>query len=289
VPSKGYGEPGFNEHRPRNKFSGPPCWEDSFSQIDLPPQDQWSYHAVADIILANSLLRSFPYVDKNQIGITGISWGGYLTALVAGVDPRFRFAAPVYGCGFLGKDSVWVPDFQKLGAASANRWLSLWDPSIYLKNAKMPMLWVDGTNDFAYPLDSLQDSYFLPRGPRYLSIRIRMPHSQEGGESPEEIHVLADQYFKSGIPLPIVRNQGMNGSSAWVTYKSEVPIARAELAFTTDVGPWKERLWRSVPADIHSKKNTVTATLPAGMTIFYFNLIDTRGLVISSPHRALRR
>ena len=56
-----------------------------------------------------------PGVDPDRIGVTGISWGGYLTCIVAGVDPRFRFAAPVYGCGFLGDNSAWLPEFQKMG------------------------------------------------------------------------------------------------------------------------------------------------------------------------------
>jgi dienelactone hydrolase len=288
APSKGFGEPGSSENRPRNEFSGPPCWEDSFSQLDLPPQDQWSYHAIAGIVLANSLLRTFPHVDPKRIGITGISWGGYLTALAAGIDSRFRFAAPVYGCGFLGEDSVWAPDFQRMGAASASRWLGLWDPSQYLKEAAMPMLWVAGTNDFAYPLDSLQKSYLLPHGPRFLSIRIRMPHSQQDGETPQEIQFLADQILKSGVPLPRLRSQGLKGPLAWATYSSKTAIVRAELTFTLDTGPWKERVWRAVPADMRGGKGKVTATVPAGTAVYYFNFVDSRGLVISSPHSVLR-
>ena len=46
-------------------------------------------------------------MDRRRIGITGISWGGYLTCIVAGLDDRLKVAVPVYGCGFLGDDSVW--------------------------------------------------------------------------------------------------------------------------------------------------------------------------------------
>lgn len=62
--------------RPRHDFSGPPGWG-GFEQIDNPPQDQWTYHAVADAILAHSLIRSMPEVDPDKIGLTGISWGGF--------------------------------------------------------------------------------------------------------------------------------------------------------------------------------------------------------------------
>lgn len=40
-----------------------------------PLKDQWMYHAVADTILANSLLRSLPEVDAKKVGVAGISWG----------------------------------------------------------------------------------------------------------------------------------------------------------------------------------------------------------------------
>jgi hypothetical protein len=94
---------------------------------------------------------------------------------------------PVYGCGFLGENSAWLADFKKMGEARAARWLSMWDPSVYLPRAKLPMLWVTGTNDFAYPMDSLQKSYRLPSGPRALCITVRMPHGHGGpGENPPE-------------------------------------------------------------------------------------------------------
>src|SRR4051794_17303125 len=167
VPDKAEDGKLWSPVRKRHDLGGPPGWGD-FENIDAPVTDQWSYHAVAAAILAHSLIRSFPEVDPERVGVTGISWGGYLTNIVSGVDPRFRFAAPVYGCGFLGEDSAWLKNFDTMGKEKARKWLSLWDPSEYLPNSKIPMLWVTGTNDFAYPFPSLQKSYRLPKGPRTL-------------------------------------------------------------------------------------------------------------------------
>lgn len=274
--------PAENNTWQRNPSGGPPCWDASFDQLDWPEKDQWTYQAVSAVILANSLLRSFPEVDAKRIGITGISWGGYLTTISASVDHRFRFAVPVYGCGFLGEDSYWLPEFSKIGEAKTREWLSLWDPSVYLQSAKMPFLWVDGTNDQFYPLDSLRKSYLLPRGPRTLSIRVRMPHNHPEGENPEEIRVFADHLLKSAPPLATVRSQGRDGREAWVTYKASVTIQKAELNYTSDKGAWHERTWNSVPTDLNTRKHTVKATLPVSVTAYYFNLIDTRGLIVSS-------
>ena len=193
----------WNPARRRHEFSGPAGWGD-FAHVDLPPQDQWTYHAVAAVVRAHSLLRSFPEVDPKRIGLTGISWGGYLTSIVAGVDARFRFAAPVYGCGFLGEDSAWLKDFANLGPQRAQRWLNLWDPSQYLGRSKMPMLWVNGTNDFAYP----PPSYRLAKGPRTLAYRVRMPHGHLDGAKPEEIFQFADAILGKGPPPVRITGQG---------------------------------------------------------------------------------
>ena len=63
---------------------------DKFGAIDGPLTDQWTYHAVANVILAHSLLRRFDEVDVDRTALTGISWGGYLTCIVAGLDQRFQ-------------------------------------------------------------------------------------------------------------------------------------------------------------------------------------------------------
>ena len=181
----------------RHEYAGPPGWT-GFDQTDLPPQDQWTYHAVADVILAHSLVRALPGVDAQRTGLAGGSCGGCLACIVAGVDPRFKFAVSVYGCGFLGVNSAWLDDFRAMGPKNANYWLGLWDPSIYLRDVKMPMLWVSGTNDFAYPLDSLRASYGLPRAPRTLSIRVRMPHNQEVSATCKEVHAFAESLFRGG-------------------------------------------------------------------------------------------
>ena len=132
-----------------------------FGLIDQLAQDQWTYHAVADAILAHSLLRSFKEVDARRTAVTGISWGGYLTCIVAGLDNRFKAAVPVYGCGFLHENSVWLPQFEKMTPEQRDKWVRLWDPSMYIGSAAMPVLFINGTNDFAYPLDSYAKTYGL--------------------------------------------------------------------------------------------------------------------------------
>ncbi len=275
---------GYGNH-PRHEMGGPSGWG-GFGQMGDDLQNQWTYHAVADVILAHSLIRSFPEVDESRIGITGISWGGYLTCITASVDHRFRFAAPVYGCGFYEDSGLWDDAIRANSQANVLAWRSQWDPACYLHQVTMPMLWVTGTNDFAFSLQSLQKSYRLPKSPRTLSIRLRMPHGHDGpGESPEEIHTFANSQLRNDLPLArIVRTERSN-TKVTVIFASETPIVQCELLFTKDTGPWTERNWEFTPAQL--SKNSATTELPEGVAVYFFNIINSQGLVTSSEHEVI--
>jgi dipeptidyl aminopeptidase/acylaminoacyl peptidase len=200
----------------RHDYGGPPGWG-RFDRIDDPIRDQWAYHAIADIVLAHSLLAERPEVDARRIGLTGISWGGYLSCIAASVDGRFRFNVPVYGCGRYDLCPVWDKTFTKLGPQRARKWLRLWDASSYLPLSTQPFLWVAGTNDRVYPLNAVQESYRLVKGPLHLSIQLRMPHGHGGpGEKPRSSSVCPTDTADRG------RNQGRYMPSQ-IIYSREDP------------------------------------------------------------------
>jgi dienelactone hydrolase len=267
----------------RHDTGGPAGWG-GWDQIEEPREDQWTYHAVAAGILANSLLRSRPEVDPERIGVTGISWGGYLTSILAGVDQRFKFAVPVYGCGFTNEHGF-AGSVEKLGPEGSERWMKWWDPSSYLAGATMPMLWVNGTNDFAYTMNAWQKSYRLPQSSHTLCLRPRMPHGHESGWAPAEIATFADSIVKGGDLMPIITDQGHEGRKAWATFNSVHPIAKAELHYTKDTGPWQKRLWEIASATL--TEGAASAELPEGTHAYFLNLTDDRDLVVSSEHEEL--
>jgi dienelactone hydrolase len=271
----------------RHEFSGPNGWG-GFDNVDDPVHDQWTYHAVAAVVRAHTLMRSFPEVDADRVGLTGISWGGYLTNIVAGVDTRFVFASPVYGCGFLGENSAWVGRFRAMGEAKARRWLTLWDPSQYVCYATLPMLFCNGTNDHFYPMDSWQKTYRAAQGPVTLCCKVRMPHSHPPAGDPPEITAFANAHLRDGIPLVTVTGTGRNGMTAWAAYDGARKLQAAELVFTRDRGNWEKRVWETTPADIDAETRRVTAKIPDGVTVFYINLIDQDELIVSTQHEVLK-
>ena len=247
--------------------------------------DFWTYHAVAAVIRGVSVLASQPEVDAGRLGITGISWGGYLTCIVAGLDDRLRVAVPVYGCGFIHENSTWLPTFEKMAPDERKRWVEHFEPSVYLGRARMPMLFVNGTNDFAYPLDSYQRSYRLVTN-RSLCVRVNMPHGHRQGWAPVEIGLFVDQYLRNGKPLAQVQSAKRDGNQVEVRYHAEVPLSSAALHTTSDTGIWKDRKWQTQPAAFDGA--TVRAELPAVRPLVYFlTLTDRRRATVSTEHEAL--
>ena len=266
---------------------GPAQFQAAKFATDAPWEDMWTYHAVAAVLRAHGILRAQDGVDRDRIGITGISWGGYLTCIAAGIDPRFRCAVPVYGCGFLQRGSAegWMELFAQMAPARRRWWHEHCDPSMYLPEARCPMLFVSGTNDQAYPLPILRDSAALPRGPVSLCIRVGMPHGHEAGWAPREIELFADEHLRSGRPLPRIGAPGRDGDRVWAAVKPEAPLAHARLVYTPDRGPWTGRTWVETGAPVEGGR--VRATLPAAATAYYLGIEDDRGAFVSCPHEEL--
>ena len=269
--------------RPRHEHGGPPGWG-GFDQLQEPMTDQWAYHAVSAAILAHSLLRNQPGVDAGRIGVTGISWGGYLTCIVSGVDPRLKFAVPVYGCGDYRETIFGVDRLSKLPPEQSAQWYQHWEPTLYLPSARIPMLWVNGSNDHFFWPPAWQNSYRqIPAAQRTLALRLRMPHGQGQGESAPEITAFADSIVRGGEPLAMILDQKKANGTLTIHYRSARLIVRAELNYTADAeSPWEKREWKTVPATV--QPGVVTADLPADAKLYFANLIDDRGCVVSTEH-----
>jgi cephalosporin-C deacetylase-like acetyl esterase len=252
-------------------------------------REMWTYHAVAAVLRGHGLLKSLPEVDRDRIAVTGISWGGYLTCIVAGLDPALKAAAPVYGCGFLGDNSVWRDrSLAALTEEQRTRWLRWFDPAAWLPGARCPMLFLNGMHDFAYPPDSHRRSYALVApGLRTVAVRVDLPHGHIWTFG--EVDAFIDHAVKGGPehgPLVRLDQPVEDGVSATAPVLPGGRPVRATLHVTADTGDWIRRQWRDVPAEVHG--DTLRAALPAERPLtFFFTATDARGLITSSPYAEL--
>lgn len=251
-------------------------------------RDMWTYHAVADVLLGHSLVRALPEVDAERTGLTGISWGGYLTCIVAGIDPRFKVSVPVYGCGFLGDNSCWTPTSLAAMTPEARAlWLKLFDPGAYLGGVRQPILFVNGTTDFAYPLDSYQKSYRLvPEKWRHISVAVGRPHGHIW--TFPEVDGFVDSVLRAEPPLMRVGAPVLADGKFSVKLEGGAALKEISLCYTTNSGAWQKRSWQKTPARVEGER--AMADLPAVRPLVAFIAMkDESGRQISSEHVELAK
>ncbi|WP_417745009.1 alpha/beta hydrolase family protein [Rosistilla oblonga] len=254
---------------------------EKFDSIGGEVSDDWPFHAAASVLRAHSLIRSFDDVDAERTAVTGISWGGYTTCLAASLDDRFKAAVPVYGCGFLHEgESVQKPSIDRLGDRRDD-WVAVYDPGSQLRHCRVPILFVNGTNDVHYPLDSYQKSFDVVPGTKQMRIEVKMGHSHPAGWKPEVIGRFIDSYCRGGDPLPAPATPQIDGDQVTLQYTSAVPLKAASLHYTTDSGPRSKRDWQTVPAKIDGQ--TITAPKPpADANTWFLSLTDTRDAMVTT-------
>ncbi|MBD3422037.1 MAG: prolyl oligopeptidase family serine peptidase [Chitinivibrionales bacterium] len=245
-------------------------------------KDTWYYYATAAVMRANSFLRSRPEIDTTRIGVIGISWGGWLTSIVAGADTRFDLAIPVYGCGFIHENSKWItPD-----PITSPSYINIFDPKNHLPQATMPMLWVSGTTDCCYPADSRRKSYALTKGEYCLAERINYGHYCTQPYSHETIYAFVNSHFKSEDKLPKFTRWGWTQDSLWTEYETTRALKKAELIYATnaDWSSWKQMGWSDKGAVIDTLHTRISAALPSNATVVFFVVYDEHDREVSTPH-----
>ncbi len=268
--------------RTRLPRGGPPLGPGAIYQsIGGDSSDDWPFHAAANIIRAHSLLRSFPEVDPERTAITGISWGGYATCLAASLDDRFKAAVPVYGAGFFHEgDSVQKGSLDLLGDRKAV-WVAAYDAGSLLPRCRVPLLFVNGTNDTHNPLDSYMKTYARAPGPKQLRIEVNMRHGHLPGWAPPEIGLFIDSHCRAGTPLPIPGTPRLVGAQIQLTCESRTALKKAELHYTADTGLRSKRAWQTFPATIGGA--TITAAKPpAGSNTWFLTITDERDAMVST-------
>ena len=190
-----FAEPGFTD-APDN---------DSMQNSHLPLQRQWMYHAVGQVILANSLLRNDPQVDPEKIGIVGISWGGVITSLVIGYDERLAVAVPIYGSGYLAESKGTLGEYFRAGENPA-----LWLAEKQFSQVRIPVMWLCWNRDLPFSLNSNSKSYLdtVKNNPdTRLSAVDNMHHAHTWGWVRKESFAFADFVCKGKKRLPTFREQ----------------------------------------------------------------------------------
>jgi len=256
---------------------GPSGW----GRVDLglePASDQWPYQAVGALVRAHSYLRSLSEVDPEKTGLTGISWGGFLTILTAATDRRFKFAMPVYACGFYSEMER-TTGFYSAGRKAApkgavERWDALFDPKFHASRMDLPVFWFASSNDFAFPFDLLQRTIRLPKTRPDLAVRVKMVHSHgPAGENMPELFRFADHVVRGAPALPSVGEPKVSGGTFGVPFEMKGNVLkRIELNWCADALPTPKSEWKIEPQPLPTD-GVFRTKVPSGARWLYANFV----------------
>ena len=252
-----------------------------FGDSDEPLTDQWMYHAVSQTILAHTLMRTLPEVDSSKVGLMGVSWGGIITSIVMGIDSRFAFAIPVYGCGYLNE-----ADNHYKGALENNSdYLNGWEAGLRLTKAKMPSLWFSWPGDKHFPMEILKKSYLKQTGPNVVSLVPDMGHGHRPAWSRPESYAFAREIVNSGETWCQHLSSGVLDKQAYARFKTSRSLDQALLVNSTETGFTGNRKWIQTPIRLTQKNDIWLADwpLPKGTTGWFIN-VEADGLIVSSHY-----
>ena len=107
------------------------------------------FDAVLSAMKSLYLLRAQSDVDLANVGVVGISWGGYMTTMVCGLaGEKVKAGFAIYGCGFFDKGGYADTLFEKLPAEEKARWLAQLDAGRRAPQMKAAYFLAAASDDF---------------------------------------------------------------------------------------------------------------------------------------------
>ena len=146
----------------------------------------WGTVDYEDVMAAADWLEKQPYIDKKRMGITGGSYGGYMTNWVVGHTKRFRAAVTqrsvVELSTFFGSSDVgwlWKTEFggQPWEAREAYDRMS---PLTYANNIRTPLLIIHSENDLRCAIEQGEQLFARLKYLRRTVELVRFPEEPHG-------------------------------------------------------------------------------------------------------------
>ncbi|WP_058302612.1 S9 family peptidase [Gorillibacterium timonense] len=156
----------------------------------------------------DAALQLHPELDPARLGLTGGSYGGFMTNWILGRNPRFRAAVThrsisnwlsLYGTSDIGFEYTET----EVGGTPWDNYAYLWErsPLPYIKNIETPLLIVHAEQDYRCPIEQAEQLYLGLKRLNKTVEMIRFPLSNHG-------------MLKSGKPS--FRRESWSRTLAWL-------------------------------------------------------------------------
>lgn len=299
-------EPGIADAKKIGNSKGPWaqfCYGENRFTVRPDIRSSTIFSAVLASVQGFYLLLDQPDVIRDKTGITGISWGGYLTTIVSGlVNPYVKASFSVYGSGFYDDGSVFLKNLNTMDPWDRAVWLKFLDAGRRVKDIKTPFFIAAAANDNWFYPPAVTSTLKNSKGPvNHLfapnnSHKIELPGGTED-RRPEEPGWLTMErtyfdYHLKGIGQPFpkiqeIKTEKSGSGNILVKFKVNSPaiIAGGQVCYSPVGAEWPKRKWEIVPATA-SGDGWYIAEIPANGVAHpfecYATVSDSRPASVSS-------
>ena len=231
-------------------------------------------------------------VDAGRIGISGYSWGGYSTTILAGLlGKKIKAAYSVFGCGYYERGSFWVKIIAGLPDSVRTPWLKYFDAGRRAPNIKAPYFLEATSNDTYFWPEAVEGTLNAIHGTKNHVWDPNFNHRQiPAGITMQQIFL--DHYLK-GIGQPFgtakITYQTIEpDSSMKIAIRADMPagvtISSVVIYYSEPTGNWQTRVW--VPLNAQQKGKNYEVNIHSGIVKkgvdFYAYVIDDRTVAVAS-------
>jgi hypothetical protein len=267
--------------------------DDTGSVYSLKPNgraNSWYHWAIAGR-RGLTFLEQQPEVDPRRLGMFGVSMGGRLTWMVAGLESRLRCAASIYGATLMDEPvpgvsgSEYVPVLKK-----EPLWRPTLDAFAYAPRIQCPFYFLSAANDFFGRLDNADRTLCeVPGDRKWWTLSPHFSHHVARDEA-RSLILWMDRWLKDGTAWPAAPSltldlaQPDHVPSAKVVLQNEEDVERIDIYYSTGRFP-QARFWRT--ADTVQEQGQWSAKLPLtaldGELVAMAKVVYRSGLSLNTP------
>lgn len=143
-------------------------------------------------------LKQYPFLDKNHMGVTGGSYGGFMTNWVVTQTDRYKAAVTVASVSnlisFYGTSLYQLLIETEFNGFPWDNYSLLWhwSPLNHVKNVKTPTLLLHGEQDMDVPITQAEEFYIALKKLKVPARFVRYPNEGHGVRQPQH----REHYYK---------------------------------------------------------------------------------------------
>jgi len=257
------------------------------------PQNSTLFDGGVAEIEAFNFLAAQANVNNTKMGVSGVSWGGYMTTMLSGIlGSRVKAAYAIYGCGFYDLGTYWSSLLEAMTPADRTTWETYLDAGRRCPYMTAPYFIEEPSDDtYFWPEGVAGTLNAIPGTKNHVVMPDSNHHEFPPGRSMKQMYM--DYYLKGTgnafgsvtIASTVVQTDGSLQVNMTTSLAPSTSVSAVQLFYSVPTANWQTRSWLPITATLVSG-TTYRATIPASQVnqnVNYFGqFTDSRTVVTST-------